>query len=220
MQNILNKEINMKLSKKNLLIAFILLICIAGAYLSTINAHEYEKTGYVTKVIDGDTIEISNQEEKIRLWGVDTPELNTEKGQEVKENVTEQLLGKEVTLDIDDKKEHDHYGRTLAKVYLNGTDINQWLLTEKLARVMYIPPSEFEMYTGGLSPEEFEKYVVPKTSTSTVGTNSDIVYIATFSGTKYHYDRNCKALKCSMNVNNLSLSEAKNRGYTLCGWED
>ena len=210
----------MKLTNKKLIITLILLALIAGICLNTMSAHENEKTGYVTKVIDGDTIEISNQEEKIRLWGVDTPELNTEKGQEVKENVTEQLLGKEVTLDIDDRKEHDHYGRILAKVYLNGTDINQWLLTEKLARVMYIPPSEFGPYTGGISPEEFEKYITSKSSRNTGMSQSNEVYIATFSGAKYHFDKNCRALRYSNSVSNISLSDAKNHGYTLCGWED
>jgi len=148
----------MKLSSKNLIISLILLIFISSICISGVNAHKYEKTGYVTKVIDGDTIKISGEKRSIRLWGVDTPELKTSKGKAIKKSVSKKLLGKKVTLDIDNKKKHDKYSRILAKVYLNGKDVNKWLLNKKYARVMYIPPSEFKRYTGGLTTSQWKKY--------------------------------------------------------------
>jgi len=182
-----------------------------------------EASGVVTKVIDGDTIKVSGINTSVRLWGVDTPELSTSKGQLVKTIVSNKLLGKNVTLNIDDTKNYDKYGRLLAKVYLNGEDINKWLLDEKYARVMYIPPSEFNKYTGGLTESEFDSFTTNTLKTDTNINNAksgSIVYIAGYSGTKYHFDKYCKGLKNAKIVSNISLSSAKSRGYSLCGWED
>lgn len=39
-------------------------------------------------------------------------------------------------------------------------------------------------------------------------------------GTKYHYTKNCRGLSnCKHKIIKVSLSEAKKRGKTLCGWE-
>ncbi|MCL2157050.1 MAG: thermonuclease family protein [Methanobrevibacter sp.] len=209
----------MNTKKIFLLLLFILIISMG---LNSVDAHKNEKTGYVTKVIDGDTIKVSGISRNIRLWGVDTPELKTAKGKSVKKVVEKKLLGKKVTLDVDNKKRTDKYGRVLAKVYLKGKDINKWLLTKKYARVMYIPPSEFNKYSGGLTKLQFDKFTkntgttIQKSGTSS---NSGSVYIATYSGTKYHFNKNCRGLSNSRSTTKISLSTAKSRGYTLCGWE-
>ena len=210
----------MKLNK-SLIITIILLIFITSICINSVNAHKYEKTGYVTKVIDGDTIKISGESRSIRLWGVDTPELKTSKGKEAKKSVSKLLLGKKVTLDIDNKKKYDKYGRILAKVYLNGMDVNKWLLNKKYARVMYIPPSEFKRYTGGLTPSQWKKYTktTVKPSKNIKATSSKGVYIAPYKGTKYHYNKNCRGLSSARSISKVSLSYAKNNRYTLCGWE-
>jgi len=209
----------MKLNK-NILILIILVIFMSSICISAVNAHKYEKTGYVTRVIDGDTIKISTTKKSIRLWGVDTPELSTAKGRAIKIHVNKLLLGKKVTLDIDNKKKHDKYGRILAKVYLNGKDINKWLLNKKYARVMYIPPSEFKRYTGGLTPAQFKKFTKTTAKTTNTGTSkSSGVYIAPYGGTKYHYDKYCKGLINAKSIEKIALSTAKKQGYTLCGWE-
>jgi len=83
----------------------------------------------VTRVIDGDTIEISDgqNEIKLRLIGVDTPELRHPKkpveyfAQEASDFVTALLLNKQVSLELDPEniriKHLDRYGRLLAYVY-------------------------------------------------------------------------------------------------------
>lgn len=88
-----------------------------------------ENSYVVTKVIDGDTIVINN-EEKIRLIGVDTPEsVHPSKSVEyfAKEATvfTKRMCeGKAVKLEYDWQRQ-DKYGRTLAYVYLeDGTFIN------------------------------------------------------------------------------------------------
>lgn len=41
------------------------------------------------------------------------------------------------------------------------------------------------------------------------------------SSTKYHLIKNCKGLeRCSTEIEKITLSEAKKKKRTLCGWED
>ncbi len=38
---------------------------------------------------------------------------------------------------------------------------------------------------------------------------------------KYHYKKDCRGLSnCSTDIYTVSLSDAKDAGRTLCGWED
>lgn len=212
----------MKIINKKTFIILILIIFITSICISSVSAHKNEKSGYVSKVIDGDTIKISGVKKNIRLWGVDTPELKTSKGKVIQKAVQKKLLGKKVTLDIDNKKKYDKYGRVLAKVYINGKDVNKWLLKKKFARVMYIPPSEFKKYKGGLTESQFKKYSKLTTNKAkSIGTSqSGTVYIAPYSGTKYHYNKYCRGLSSANSISKVSLSSAKKQGYVLCGWED
>jgi endonuclease YncB( thermonuclease family) len=85
------------------------------------------------KVIDGDTIEISNGR-KVRLIGVDTPEFyHPDKPEEYYSKkaraFTEKLVkGKMITIDYDSQT-YDKYGRILAYVYLkDGTLVNSEII--------------------------------------------------------------------------------------------
>lgn len=48
------------------------------------------------------------------------------------------------------------------------------------------------------------------------------VYICGSGGAKkYHFKETCRGLKsCNHSVNEVTLSQAKGLGLTLCGWED
>jgi len=124
------------------------------------------KTYLVTKVIDGDTIEvkslkfkvqslISEESEdeiiKIRYIGIDAPELAKGKkkdecyAQKAKEISQHLVLGKEVKLEFD-KNEVDRFGRYLAYVYTKDANaknakeevfVNQYLL-EKGAGIFFL----------------------------------------------------------------------------------
>lgn len=48
----------------------------------------------------------------------------------------------------------------------------------------------------------------------------EIVYVATQSGEKYHYDQNCRGLSQANTIAELTKHDAIGQGYTLCGWED
>jgi len=103
----------------------------------------------VTRVIDGDTIEVKmdGNTEDVRLLLVDTPETKHPSkpvqpyGPEASEFAKNTLSGKEVTLEFDGSK-RDKYDRLLAYVWVNGNNFNKMLLAEGLARLAYVyePP--------------------------------------------------------------------------------
>ena len=76
----------------------------------------------VSHVVDGDTIQISTGE-KVRLIGINTPEVGEPCSSEATEGLKEIVLGKEVILksDIEDK---DQYGRLLRYVYVDDLFVN------------------------------------------------------------------------------------------------
>ena len=65
---------------------------------------------------------------------------------------------------------------------------------------------------------KFTQNTVKPSNTGTTSTKS--VFIAPYSGKKYHYNKNCRGLSNANSIKSVSLSTAKNQGYTLCGWED
>ncbi|MDF2548799.1 MAG: hypothetical protein K0R93_3697 [Anaerosolibacter sp.] len=103
----------------------------------------------ITKIVDGDTIEIdyNGTKERVRLIGVDTPESvhpdatrNSEYGKVASEFSNKQLDGKTVTLEFD-VQERDKYGRLLAYVYVDGIMYNKILVSEGYAKVATFPPN-------------------------------------------------------------------------------
>jgi len=89
----------------------------------------------VIEVIDGDTIKI-DENKKVRLIGIDTPEKNQKCYKEAKEFLKNLIEGKEVYLERD-KKDKDEYGRLLRYVYYNSTMINLLLIKEGYAFIFY-----------------------------------------------------------------------------------
>jgi endonuclease YncB( thermonuclease family) len=55
-------------------------------------------------------------------------------------------LCEEVKLDVDDEKPYDTYYKILAVVYVNETNLNENMVIEGYAKVMYILPSEFDCW--------------------------------------------------------------------------
>lgn len=92
-----------------------------------------------TCVVDGDTLWLRG--EKIRLQGFDTPETTTnicggQREVQLGRNATQRLIqllnsGK-VTFQ---RNGEDRYGRTLADFYVDGVDVEDTLLAERLARL-------------------------------------------------------------------------------------
>jgi len=96
----------------------------------------------VTKVVDGDTIEVNlnGKLEKLRLIGVDTPETVDPRkqvqcyGREASDFTKATLLGRPVRLELDQSQdERDKYGRLLVYVWLGEELFNQKLIAEGYA---------------------------------------------------------------------------------------
>jgi micrococcal nuclease len=124
-----------------IIIGVVLFFCLPAIYsFSTPQARpvvskvENQKTYVVTRVVDGDTLVLSNGQ-KVRLTGIDTPESSnnaktrrdsqrtgkdiqtiTGQGKEAARFVRKMIEGKEVRLEFDVQK-HDRYGRELVYVY-------------------------------------------------------------------------------------------------------
>ena len=101
--------------------------------------------GTVTKIVDGDTLEIDSV--RIRLALVDTPEWNQTGGFEASQ-YTAQLcpVGSQALVDQDDKQLVDVYGRLLAVVWCSGRNLNYELLLAGLGHIdtYFCVRSEFE----------------------------------------------------------------------------
>jgi len=101
----------------------------------------------VSRVVDGDTIEVSpavGGVEDVRLIGIDTPETygGTEPyGKGASAFTTQRLEGRKVALEFDVERV-DPYGRVLAYIWLpDGKMFNEVLLREGYAQVATFPPN-------------------------------------------------------------------------------
>lgn len=106
----------------------------------------------VTKVVDGDTIQIkiNGQSTSVRLIGIDTPETVDPRravgcfGKKASDETKRLLEGKEVTL-TKDVSETDKYQRLLRYVFLPISDgenlfINDYLVRQGFAKSLTYPP--------------------------------------------------------------------------------
>ena len=81
-------------------------------------------SGRVVGVHDGDTITAltpGNVQLKVRLVEIDAPEIKQPFGQQSKQALSALVFGKDVEIRVTGK---DRYGRTLARVFVDGTDVN------------------------------------------------------------------------------------------------
>lgn len=99
----------------------------------------------VTRIIDGDTIEVmmNGKEEQIRVLLIDTPETKhpnkpVEKfGPEASAYAEKVLLGKEIQVQ-EGIEERDRYGRLLAYIWVGDTTYQEMILAEGLAVTAYL----------------------------------------------------------------------------------
>lgn len=147
---------------KNIITIALILLILSGCKptlpVQTAESQETaEKTEvFVERVVDGDTFVIKENEEeiKIRLIGIDTPESvapqeyleasgkeNSEEGKTASEFTKNLIEGTNVYLEFDVQKE-DKYQRRLAYVYLeDGRMLQDILILEGYAELMTIPPN-------------------------------------------------------------------------------
>jgi len=99
---------------------------------------------FVENVYDGDSITCTidcgfgliMKKRKIRLSNIDTPEIRGETKEDailIRDKLREKILGKNVIL----KSEKDRkckYGRYLATIFINGENVNEWLIENGYAK--------------------------------------------------------------------------------------
>ena len=107
----------------------------------------YEYGCKVTRVVDGDTIDVDLDlgfdiiyKCRVRLYGIDTPESRTRnKDEKVRGKLAAKFLkdaisnGKNVILQTQLKDSKGKFGRVLASVVVDGININQRMVTNHLA---------------------------------------------------------------------------------------
>lgn len=99
------------------------------------------ETATVNRVVDGDTIELSDKR-KVRYIGIDTPEVtNTPEcyAQQAKEKNVTLVEGKQIQMEKD-VSETDRYGRLLRYVYVDNVMVNLSLVEEGFATAATFPP--------------------------------------------------------------------------------
>lgn len=99
--------------------------------------------GKVTRVVDGDTVELESGV-KIRYLMINTPETTGGKNECYGQNAvtfnTDLVLDKTVQLSYDVQCE-DMFGRTLAYVSVDGMEVNTLMVERGFACVLHIPPN-------------------------------------------------------------------------------
>jgi endonuclease YncB( thermonuclease family) len=86
-------------------------------------------SGMVTRVIDGDTIEVqlSSGPIRVRMHSIDTPEKDQPWGLEAQVALAGHVNGKRVELE---PVTQDHYDRLVAVVFLGSENINAWMVQQ------------------------------------------------------------------------------------------
>lgn len=90
-------------------------------------------TTKVTRIIDGDTFETETGE-KVRLIGINAPEISDIFGQEAKQYLSHLILDKNVELQSDNiSNDRDRYQRLLRYIIVDGIDINKKMVSDGFA---------------------------------------------------------------------------------------
>lgn len=101
----------------------------------------------VTRVVDGDTLDLDapdgeSQTTRVRLWGIDTPELARPSqgtsaepfAEQARDRARELADGRTVRITVEPSRLRDRYGRLLVFVELpDGSSLNEQLVVEGLA---------------------------------------------------------------------------------------
>ena len=116
--------------------AITILLILAVNFSGLISTAQSETiiTGKVVGIADGDTVTVlqNNQEYKIRLYGIDTPEKAQDFGARAKEFTSGLVFKKDVRVI---QKDIDRYGRVVGIIYIGDTCINKEIIKTGFAWV-------------------------------------------------------------------------------------
>jgi endonuclease YncB( thermonuclease family) len=112
-------------------VAFSLAFCASLAFAQAAS-YPFSIVGDVVGVTDGDTIKVlqDNKQYKIRLNGIDAPEMSQAYGKKSKEYLASLVFGKKVEVIVRDT---DRYGRYVGDVLIAGKSANAELVAAGFA---------------------------------------------------------------------------------------
>lgn len=119
------------LNKQNKPVMWVLLVLclLAWGPVAHAGARSNAWQGTVTHVTDGDTLWVrpssGDAAYKIRLDGIDAPELCQAYGVEARGVLASAVMGKQVQVRV---RRTDNFGRSLAHVWLHGQDMGAWMV--------------------------------------------------------------------------------------------
>ena len=113
-----------------------LLIVVAALLSSALPGHASllpDIEGRIVGVHDGDTVTVLTADKtqiKMRLEGIDAPELKQAFGARAKQELSTLVFGKEVRVQ---NKGHDRYKRTIGRILCEGVDVNLEMVKRGMA---------------------------------------------------------------------------------------
>lgn len=128
------KKMNLSCSAKSLavLVLAVLLPWCSPAFAS--ERYQAAWWGVVTYVVDGDTVHVrpigGGKPVSIRVDGIDAPEICQSGGTASRDALKRRSLGQRVAVH---GRQHDDYGRLLARIVLDDEDLAGWMVAQGLA---------------------------------------------------------------------------------------
>ena len=188
-------------------------------------------TAKVIGISDGDTITIlkGNQQIKIRLHGIDSPEKGQAFGTKAKQFTLGLVFGKTVTVK---PTETDRYGRTVAWVFVDGLNLNEEIVRvgfawhfKRYSKDENLAKAEIEARTNkvglwrdpnAIPPWEFRQ-LGRSSANPAKSENGQMVYHGNV-GSKVFHQPGCEHYNCkNCTAVFRSKSEAVAAGYRPCG---
>jgi endonuclease YncB( thermonuclease family) len=142
------------LRSRRIALALVALLVLAAS--SSVDAGRFKFKGEVSRVIDGDTIQVAldtGTSTRVRLIGIDTPESGACYAAKASARTRQLALGKRVTLIGDPTQAtRDRYRRLLAYAWISGKDVGYQLLAGGYAKVYVFdrPFRRLSAYRSGL----------------------------------------------------------------------
>ena len=105
-----------------------------GNYYSQQKQSQLITQGTVTRIIDGDNLELNNGK-SIRLYDINCPEKGQKFSKEAIDLSTKLTLNNQIRLDYQPNYQTDRWNRTLAYVFINDTFLNEQLVRQGFCEV-------------------------------------------------------------------------------------
>lgn len=117
------------------------------------NAKQDAPTVRVTRVVDGDTVDVCCPQARVRLLGIDTPERGEWLFQEATAMTARMTSGQAVRMERCEEEE-DQYGRLLRHLFVGERHVNRELVAAGLARAYIFSLRLNPCYAGDLLAAE------------------------------------------------------------------